>query len=152
MRITKIEIVDYYLDQIRGHTYMGNLHVYLPELQMDVRGMEALTRQNTGLTVKFPLRRTIDDKTRRSVTYPLINFADPADNDAFLALLYKKALPFIAEKMKNLPQPLEYYIKRGREAKDRITAKKKAEGSGYMGASARLNERKPIGNTSIFNR
>ena len=79
----KIELVEFYeISKSKEKGLRGTVHVFLPELNMDIRGIDVIKLKGKVL-VYFPTRKAIDQETKLPVRYPLINFIENAKNQEF---------------------------------------------------------------------
>lgn len=94
----KIEIQEFYPFTKEGYEgcFLGTLHVYLIDLNMDIRGIEVLVVKNK---YKFYLPKKYEMKKGYKIWYPVINFLDNNKNKELKKELNKKGLEFIKNYM-----------------------------------------------------
>ena len=86
-----IEIVDFFPfpKQIIKNKTCGTMHVYLIDLEIDIRGMYIEFSKNGSVYVSMPGGFSIDRETEQKVRYPIFSFKSQQKNTelmlAFLA-------------------------------------------------------------------
>lgn len=100
----EIEIVEFYLAKLTGDRFAGTLHIYLPEMQLDIRGVIASGKIGEKLFFGLPVKKAYDIDEKKEVMYPIINFTDQTIKDEIIAYLHVNAGAYIAEKIRGTPK------------------------------------------------
>lgn len=103
----EIEIVEFYLiDHDKAtDTMRGTLHIYVPAIDLDIRGCHVTKKKNRWF-IGLPNRRAIDEDTGEVVRFPLVSFADPAKTTALLSELRTKGRVYVEQKLaETTPKP-----------------------------------------------
>lgn len=75
----------------------GTLHVYLPEHDIDIRGILVKKTGNNWFFV-LPFRECFDTETKKFVRYPTFGFANKTKNLALIASIRRESIKYIQEK------------------------------------------------------
>ena len=96
----EIEVVEFYLiDHDKAtDTIRGTLHIYVPEIDLDIRGCQ-VTKKKHRWFIGLPNRRAIDEDTGETVRFPLVSFADATKTTALVAELRTKGRAYIEQKL-----------------------------------------------------
>lgn len=91
-----IDIVDFYKKgpDEKKQALMGSLHIYIPEMEMDIRGISVF-KKKCGYHFQLPFRMGWDYETQKKVMYPVIQFTDHRKNKALMAHVKKKGTEFM---------------------------------------------------------
>lgn len=94
----EVEIVDFYFKERNDEKerFTGSLHVYLPEIQVDVRNFFVL-KYKQKWRFWFPIGFGIDPETGKKVRFPIFCFLDAEKNAKMLDAIRKKGIEFIEE-------------------------------------------------------
>ena len=79
-RHMKIEIVGFYKNLDPKFKIIGTLHVYLVDLDLDIRGI-AVHKAGKLWFYKIPGRNCIDSETKEKVWFPYISFSNKETNE-----------------------------------------------------------------------
>jgi len=95
----EIEVVEFYVSNRddKKQTLNGTLHVYLVDLQIDVRGIKVLREKNSW-RFNLPNARAVDEEGK-IVWYPLFSFTDRIKNTALLSQIRSKGREFVEKKL-----------------------------------------------------
>ena len=93
----KIEIVDFYPFERSSKNNIGTMHIYVIDLDMDIRGIQVIRNKNAYL---FFLPKKIAFEGDKKVWYPIINFTNNAKNIELNADLRQKGAEFMQNWMK----------------------------------------------------
>lgn len=105
----QIEIVEFYpIEENKAPTVLvyGTLHVYLCDLNLDLRGINVMIAKNkrNKLFVRLPSKRGIDPVTNKECFYPLISFTDTKKQKEMISTIQKLGLSYIRENFLKLPK------------------------------------------------
>lgn len=96
-----IEIVEFYemhrVDEKR--ILQGSLHIYLIDLDVDLRGI-MVRKRNDSWFFGLPSLFGIDPDTKKKVKFPIFSFADRKKTDEMKKLIIKKGKEYIVNKLK----------------------------------------------------
>jgi hypothetical protein len=98
----QIEIVEYYPAKSSGAELKGSLHVFLPELGIDVRGILCRKTKN-GIRIVLPSKFTADINDE-SVRFPAVVFRDSSKHIEFIKEIIKQAEIYIDKMLKEAPK------------------------------------------------
>jgi hypothetical protein len=92
-----IEIVDFFPfpKQIIKNKTCGTMHVYLIDLEIDIRGMYIEFSKNGSVYVNMPIGFGIDQETGQKVRYPIFSFTSRQKNTELMRALIAKAKEYI---------------------------------------------------------
>jgi len=93
------EIVGFYPAKTKDKKFVGTLHAYLPEADIDFRGINVF-RKGKGFFYKLPEKFQLDPETNTIEKYPIMSFNNPEKYKRMIDFLQKKAPPIIQEEMK----------------------------------------------------
>lgn len=79
------------------HNFRGTLHVYLPHIDFDIRGIYCVVKKNVPW---IDLPSCIGYDEGKKVKYPIVNFADAKKNRALITGIRANLMQFIEEEMK----------------------------------------------------
>lgn len=97
----KVEIVEFYEEE-RDDTRQrlrGSLHVFLPELNIDIRGCTVSKKKNYW-HITLPFRKGFDHEKSEFVRYPVFSFLDREKNNELIREVRIEGRRYIEEKMK----------------------------------------------------
>jgi hypothetical protein len=96
----EIEIVEFYetFRDEEKHTLKGTLHIYLVDLQLDLRGLQVLVEKKFW-RINIPHQRGKDPDTGEIVQYPVFAFMDREKTRQLIDLMRKKGREFIMKKV-----------------------------------------------------
>lgn len=101
----KIEVVEFYPDMTMRDPYIGTIHVYLPDYEMDIRGIRVATRQERrGYVYHMPQTSNIGED-QKPVYYPVCHFTNKDKQNEFLKKLHELANAYIDDAIKKNPLP-----------------------------------------------
>lgn len=107
----KLEIVEFYPLQpgdkrpkkpgAKGEL-LGTMHVYLIDFDLDIRGVRVIKNKGKGRNCVFlmPNCKAIDEDTKESVVFPVVNFPNKNKHKDFIDSLYKSGNKFLQEREK----------------------------------------------------
>jgi hypothetical protein len=92
-----IEIVDFFPfpKQIIKNKTCGTMHVYLIDLEIDIRGMYIEFSKNGSLYIRMPGGFGIDHETGQKVRYPIFSFTSQQKGKALMQAIKTKAKEYI---------------------------------------------------------
>lgn len=96
----KFEIVDAYLIRLGSQDKPKgwSLHVYFPEMEMDIRGIQLL-KFNTGWFLRMPFLRNYDPDQNKVVTFPLMAFIDSEKTRVLIDEIKSEAIRIVEKKL-----------------------------------------------------
>ena len=103
-----IEFIKFYetqRDDRREHL-IGSLHIRLPELCLNIKGIHVLRKKNYWF-VGLPDRRGWDKSLDKEVIYSVILFDSKKMNDELIGILREKGRAFVEDYLKSNPQRAE---------------------------------------------
>lgn len=90
----EIEIVEFYPYKPKGKKVSGTLHVYLIDLEMDIRGIHvSVTGKHWWF--QMPYRVQYDHANKEEVRFPLIGFTDLTKHEAMMNSIREKGRIYI---------------------------------------------------------
>jgi len=97
----KVEIVEFYEEERDDSKQFlrGSLHVFLPELNIDIRGCSVSKKKNWW-HITLPFRKGFDQEKAEFVRYPVFSFLDRAKNEEFIREVRREGRLYVEEKMK----------------------------------------------------
>lgn len=96
----KIEIVEFYpFAKQSPNSLYGTLHVYICDLEMDLRGVE-FYRDKVKWHVLMPYRWGTDPNTGKKCRYPIINLTNKRKNDLLKSEIKKLGIKYIEAMLK----------------------------------------------------
>jgi hypothetical protein len=106
-----IEIVDFFPfpKQIIKNKTCGTMHVYLIDLEIDIRGMYIEFSKNGSLYMRMPGGFGIDHETGQKVRYPIFSFTSQQKGEALMQSIRTKAKEYVQKnlikaKQEQMPQ------------------------------------------------
>lgn len=93
-----IEIVEAYLIVKKGKRVCWSLHVYIPEYDMDLRGIKVYRRENSWF-FQMPYLSNYDHEEKRIVKFPVIGFSEREKSKRLIENIQEKAKIYIEEKL-----------------------------------------------------
>jgi hypothetical protein len=69
----KVEVIEFYRVNDYKKGFIGTLHVYLPDLDIDLRGCPVFKAKG-GYIIHLPARGYVEEGTRKKKQYPIIGF------------------------------------------------------------------------------
>lgn len=98
----KIEIVEFYPEKKPvTNNYLGTLHIYLIDFDIDVRGIGVL-KHGKGYRFRLPCKTGFDEDSGEKVKYPVFVFPNPTKLKDFFSSLLALARPYITNKFKEI--------------------------------------------------
>jgi len=96
----KIEIVEFYLHSINATdgSFKGTLHVYLCDIQMDLRGI-VVTKIPGKPKLHFNIPRKSDTVDGKKVLYPIVSFTDLNKNRLLSQAVRKQGTEYVEKFM-----------------------------------------------------
>lgn len=94
----KIEIVDYYPHKTIKKVTYGTLHVYVCDMDMDIRGIRVAV-ENKKIWIEMPFSKVIDKETGELVRFPLISFTEKEKDINLRNAIIEKGREFIKKKL-----------------------------------------------------
>lgn len=104
-----MEVVEFYpFDPITNpKKFKGTLHVYLIDLEMDIRGI-VVVKQGKGIFIDLPRKMYIDEDTDERKTYPIVSFSDSKKTRALYLSIKELGKKYIEQYLKEkLGSPIE---------------------------------------------
>lgn len=102
----KIEIVEFYpFDKQKHNTFEGSLHIYICDLEMDIRGIHMYRDPKKKWHVIMPYRMGIDQETKKKCRFPIINFTSKRKNENIKKAVMQHGVKYIEDKLKNEQVP-----------------------------------------------
>jgi hypothetical protein len=95
-----IEIVEFYLEQQDNakKSLKGTLHIYLPECDIDLRGV-IVSRRKDFWFFGLPSKVSVDQETGQKIKYPIFTFTDSKKMGILLSNIREKGKSYIIKKM-----------------------------------------------------
>lgn len=100
----QVEVVEFYPDMTMREPYIGTLHVYLPEYDIDLRGIRIIERGKVGFVYHMPEMFTKDNEGKK-VRYPIWHFTNKEKQAEFIRILQKEGNPYISKAIQKNPLP-----------------------------------------------
>lgn len=99
----EIEIIEAYEIRFKeGDKPKGwSLHIYLPEWEMDVRGI-ILKKYGGGWFMQMPFLTNYDKEEKKPVRFPLISFLERDKTKDLNQKIKEKAVEYVEKKLKKL--------------------------------------------------
>jgi hypothetical protein len=100
-----IEIVEFYPTKRDDKKQMlkGTLHVYLPEIKADLRGV-IVVKEKKSWYFGMPVRFGTDTETGESVRFPMFSFIDREKNKELIKLIIEKGKDYINKNIYSLKE------------------------------------------------
>ena len=97
----EIEIVEAYLIKrdAQAQPKGWSLHVYIPEWEMDLRGIW-MFKKESGWIIQMPHLTNFDEDEQKKIRFPVISFSDSEKIRKLKEEIKKKAIEYIEEKLK----------------------------------------------------
>jgi len=94
----KIEIVEFYPHRPhKKYKLSGSLHIYLCDLDIDLRGVLVRNTKPDRWLFFLPTLKEYDPEEKKKITFPVFNFTDRAKNREIIDALHKQGIPYIKE-------------------------------------------------------
>ena len=92
-----IEIVDFFAFTKQPHQNRtcGNMHVYLIDLEIDIRGVYVDFSKTGSLYMRMPGGFGIDHETGQTVRYPIFSFTSQQKGKALMQAIKTKAKEYV---------------------------------------------------------
>ena len=96
-----IEIVEAYLvmKDLNERPKGWSLHVYIPELDMDLRGIQLL-KTSSGWYLRMPHLTNWGIDEKKMISFPVITFVENEKTRNFTNLIKEKGVALVEEKLK----------------------------------------------------
>lgn len=93
-----VEVIKYYpsIPKKRSDT-AGSLHIRLPELGIEIRGILAFKRKGHSWIFYLPAKKVIDIQTGKEVRYPVFSFGSIEKDKEFIREISLKGRAYIAK-------------------------------------------------------
>tara|TARA_R110000868_G_scaffold61144_1_gene185938 strand:- start:501 stop:860 length:360 start_codon:yes stop_codon:yes gene_type:complete len=117
MKVNNVEVIAFYplvLPPKRNHFLYGSLHIYLPELDVDLRGVIIFSNGKTT-TVIMPFKPYFEHGSAIKKSFPIFSFSNREHYADLKKLIAEEAKNYLLE---NINEVLAEFIK--------INAKKKS--------------------------
>lgn len=82
----------------KAKKFIGTVHIYARECQMDIRGI-AVTCRGNGMFFHMPHFKALDSKTGQIVRYPHIRWKKEADHEDMMAFLHSTVKPEVKNRL-----------------------------------------------------
>ena len=94
----EVEVVEFYEKKRKDKKKIlsGTMHVYIPELDMDIRGIR-VARKQTRWFFFPPSGTALDEETKKWIYYPLVDFVNPEKKRAFITAIRQAGIKYITE-------------------------------------------------------
>ena len=95
----EVEVIEFYPAEIdkQKSILKGTLHVYLPEIHVDMRGIHVSKKKNYWW-FSMPRKYSIDETTKERVHYPTFAFTDFDKNNLLIESIREAAITYIKNK------------------------------------------------------
>lgn len=101
MSFSEIEVIEAYKRFDQKKKNIGwSVHVYIPSLSMDLRGVYAKKYNKTNWFVMIPRHINFCEEEKRMISCPVISFTNQKDQEEFNKILKEKIVAFL--EIKNL--------------------------------------------------
>ncbi len=101
----KLEIVEFYLieNDPKKKSFWGTLHVYFPDLDLDLRGIWAGHTAKNGWKVNLPVRKALDPESGKEVRFSIVSFCNKENQKALEKIILNESMEIMKEKRKGAP-------------------------------------------------
>ena len=94
-----IDIIDFYPGKKpKDKKYVGTLHVYLEDYDLDVRGVD-VKRYGDKIFYNLPKRKTWDPEQKKVITFDVLSFTDPKKKELLISQLREKATDLVFQRL-----------------------------------------------------
>jgi len=102
----KLEIVDFYpiFHLPLEKAWAGTLHVYFPNLDMDLRGVFISRDKKGGWRINLPNKSAYDPEVKKKIAFPVLTFTNRETHKTLEKQILKAAQPFILDKLPKIPR------------------------------------------------
>lgn len=96
----KLEVIEFYPERRDDGKQLleGSMHVYLPDLDVDLRGVRVIKRKNHWKFIT-PRKQGVDQDTQLPVKYPVFTFANVKKHKELLDQIQTKGKEYITKKV-----------------------------------------------------
>lgn len=101
----EIECVGFYPEEKKlkkGNKTLGTLHIYVPDMDMDIRGIKVIQQRNNKYFFEIPYMIKFDTEEKKPVKFPIISFCSRKTQETFIESLIKNGAPFIKQELKSM--------------------------------------------------
>lgn len=95
----KIEVVEVYKVKTLNKKFVGTAHVYLCDLDMDLRGI-GVYKKKDGFFCQSADRFAVDETTKQKVRYPVVRFTNNEKQKQFMNELSKAVTDYLLKGQK----------------------------------------------------
>lgn len=96
---SRFEIVEFYPGAAENYKkFIGTLHIYLVDLQMDIRGIRVYF-SNKGWFFSLPTGKSYNEEEKRFVVYPLISFVDQEMAQGLKEFIWNEGKAYVMKKL-----------------------------------------------------
>lgn len=107
-----IEIIEFYPSSDKKRKEIGSLHIYLPDLKLDIRGISVFKNaKHWFFQIPYRFGEEFTEEGRQ-VQYPIVCFNSPDMEKDFRATVIEKGRAFVEEWLKHNPLPPKLVIPR----------------------------------------
>lgn len=98
----KLEVIEFYTDKRDDAKQFleGSMHVYLPEIDVDLRGVRVIKKKNYWKFIA-PRKQGVDPDTQLTVKYPVFTFANEKKHKELLHLIKTKGVEYVTKQVLN---------------------------------------------------
>ncbi len=97
----KFEMVEYYPFVEPKKGFIGTVHIYAIDCELDIRGI-LIKKTSGGIHFNLPHFRTTELESGVQVSYPMIRWTNPATQKEMMNFLHKKVKPEILKRIENV--------------------------------------------------
>ncbi len=90
-----IEVIEFYPNNNPKYkTLLGTVHCYLPDLDVDLRGI-CVFKNKQYIIVRIPSGRGEDPETKKKISYPLFSFLNPEKTQQMIREIRQKTIEYL---------------------------------------------------------
>jgi hypothetical protein len=93
----KIEVVEFYPMQKPEKDWIGTMHIYIIDLDLDIRGIHVLQKKDRYI-FRMPSKFSMENEKKQ--WFPVISFTNPKKNTLLFQELRKKGTEFMQNRSK----------------------------------------------------
>lgn len=98
----KVEVVEFYPNKNEKKKMFGTLHVYLPDLDIDLRGCPVYKTKKTFIA-EPPFLFGVHEDTQEACRFPIFNFCNSKTQAKFYDAFKKATLQYMFKKFSKKP-------------------------------------------------
>jgi len=102
----KVEFCKFYEVKRDGEHLVGTLHVRLPEIGLNIKGIHVLKKKDFWF-IGLPNKKGFDHSLDREVMYTVVLFDERAKNDELISIIRLEGRKFVEDYLNSNPQALE---------------------------------------------